>query len=228
MSEYKLTLEKRELTGKKAKNLRKEGKITSVIYGGKEPILASSEYVSTEKVIRKAGYHSPIDLEIEGKKHLAIIKNVQVDAVTRLITNVDFQAVSAKEAIVATAPVRIANFGESDASKLSHFMYTKAIEEIDVKAKPADLPSELVVDASRLVNLEDKLTINDIVLPEGVEFADKELDKDQALINLYDPAAEAAAREAEEAAAAEEATEEPATEEAPAEEEKPAEEAPAE
>ena len=54
MSEYKLALEKRELTGKKAKTLREKGLIPSVIYGGKTPILASSEYVATEKVLEKA------------------------------------------------------------------------------------------------------------------------------------------------------------------------------
>ena len=68
MAEYKLKLEKRELTGKKLKDLRAKGLIPSVVYGGKEPILAASEYVATEKVLEKAGYHSPIDLEIDGKK----------------------------------------------------------------------------------------------------------------------------------------------------------------
>ena len=42
---------------------------------------------------------------------------------------------------------------------------------------PADLPKELEVDASGLETIEDKLTIADIKLPEGVEFADKELDE---------------------------------------------------
>ena len=42
MAEYKLALEKREITGKKLKALRAEGKIPSVIYGGKEPVLAAS------------------------------------------------------------------------------------------------------------------------------------------------------------------------------------------
>ena len=84
-------------------------------------------------------------------------------------------------------------------------MYNKALEEIDVKAKPADLPSEIELDASKLVSADDKLTIADIVLPAGVEFANREIDKEQVVISVYDPAAEAAAREAEEAAAAEEA-----------------------
>ena len=203
MSEYKLSLKKREITGKKTKTLRESGLIPSVIYGGKAPILASSEYVATEKVLEKAGYHSPIDLDVEGKKQLAIVKDVHVDPVSRRYINIEFQAISANEVVEATTPIVIKGFGESDASKLYHFMYNKALEEIDVKAKPADLPSEIELDASKLVNADDKLTIADIVLPAGVEFANKEIDKDQVVISVYDPAAEAAAREAEEAAAAE-------------------------
>ena len=203
MAEYKLTLEKRELTGKKLKHLRKDGFIPSVVYGGKEPVLLASEYVATEKILGKAGYHSPIDLDMSGKKQLAIVKDVQVDPVSRKILNVEFQAISAKEAVVATTPVVIINFEESDASKIYHFAMTQSVEELDVKAKPADLPKELVVDATKMATVEDKLTIADIQLLTGVEFADKELNTEQVVASLYDPAAEAEKREAEEKAAAE-------------------------
>jgi len=76
------------------------------------------------------------------------------------------------------------------------------MEEIDIKAKPADLPSELTIDASQLATTSDHLTIASISLPKGVEFADKELDPEQIVANVTDPAAEAAAREAEAATAA--------------------------
>ena len=197
MAEYKLALEAREVTGKKLKELRAKGLIPSVIYGGKEPILASSEYVATEKVLEKAGYHSPVDLDVAGKKRLAIVKDVHIDPVSRKIINVEFQAIKANEVVEATTPIVIVNFEASDASKLYHFAMTQSIEEIDVKAKPADLPKDIEIDASNLATVEDKITIADIKLPEGVELADKELDAEQVIASLYDPAAEAAAREAE-------------------------------
>ena len=214
MAEYKLKLEKRELTGKKLKDLRAKGLIPSVIYGGKEPILAASEYVVTEKVLEKAGYHSPIDLEIDGKKRLVIVKDVQIDPVSRKILNVEFQAISAKEAVTAVTPVVIVNYEESEASKTYHFALTQNLEEIEVKAKPADLPKELPIDASGMETVEDKLTLAEIKLPEGVEYADKELDLEQVVASLYDPAAEAEKRAAEEVAAEAEteATEEGETE----------------
>ncbi|MBR3055707.1 50S ribosomal protein L25 [Candidatus Saccharibacteria bacterium] len=197
MAEYKLALEKREVTGKKLKNLRATGMIPSVVYGGKAPELMASEYVATEKVLEKAGYHSPIDLDMAGKKQLAIVKDVQVDPVSRKIMNIEFQAISAKEAVVATTPVVIVGFEGSEASKIYHFAMTQSIEELDVKAKPADLPKELTIDAAGMKEVEDKLTIADIKLPAGVEFADKELDSEQVVASLYDPAAEAEKREAE-------------------------------
>ena len=200
MAEYKLALETREITGKKLKSLRESGMIPSVVYGGKEPKLAASAYVATEKVLEKAGYHSPIDLEIAGKKQLAIVKNVAVDPVSRKIINVEFQAISANEVVEATAPIKIVNFEDSEASKIYHFAMTQSIEEIDIKAKPSDLPEELTVDAGSLKEVDDKITIADINLPKGVEFADKELDGEQVVASLYDPAAEAAAREAEDEA----------------------------
>lgn len=222
MAEYKLVLNKREVTGKKLKALRAEGLIPSVVYGGKEPVLAASEYVATDKVLALAGYHSPIDLDLAGKKQLAIVKNVSVDPVSRKIINIEFQAISANEVVEATTPIVIVNFEASDASKLYHFAMTQALEEIDVKAKPSDLPKELEIDASKLTNVDDKLTIADIVLPNGVEFADKELDSEQVVASLYDPAAEAAAREAEAEEPAVEAADVPADNGSKPEEEAPA------
>ena len=205
MAEYKLELKKREIVGKKTNLLRKEGLIPSVVYGGKEPILGSSEYVATEKILEKAGYHSPIDLTIDGKKKMVIVKDVHIDPVSRRIVNIEFQSIKANEIVEATTPIAIVNFEALEAAKTFHFALNQTIEEIDVKAKPAALPSELTIDATKMKELDDKITIADIKLPEGVEFADKEIDTEQVVATLFDPAAEAEKREAEEEAAAEEA-----------------------
>lgn len=210
MAEYKLSLKKREITGKKLKSLRADGLIPSVVYGEKEPALVMSEYVETEKVLQGAGYHSPVDLDIAGSKQLAIVKDVQIDPVSRKIINVEFQGISADEVVEATTPIVIVNFEASDASKLYHFSLTQAMEEISIKAKPVDLPKELTIDAAKLAGVEDKLTVADIVLPKGVELADKELSPEQVVASVYDPAAEAAAREAEAAEPAVEAADVPA------------------
>ena len=79
-------------------------------------------------------------------------------------------------------------------------MATSASTDFEVKAKPGDLPKEIILDATKMASLEDKITISNITLPKGVEFADKEIDLEQAIAILNDPAAEAAAREAEDSA----------------------------
>lgn len=202
MSDYNLSLSVRTETGKKALALREDGLIPSVIYGGKSEILAKSPYNETEKVLKLAGYHSPIDLVVDDKKTMAIVKSVQLDPVSRRIINVSFQEVSANKLVEATTPIVLSGFEASDASK-AHLTLDQVLEEIDVKAKPADLPKELVIDASKLATTEDKIFIKDLALPAGVELADKELDENTVIANVYDPAAEAAAREAADKAAAE-------------------------
>jgi len=202
MSDIKLSLNVRTATGKKVAGIRADGLIPSVIYGEGEPILAQSAYNETEKVLLVAGYHSTIDVDLDGKKKMVIVKDVNLDPISRKIVNVEFQAVSANQAIEATTPITIVNFETSDANK-AHLAILQVMEEIEVKAKPSDLPKEIVLDASKLATLEDKITVADIELPKGVEFADKELDMNSAIAILSDPAAEAAAREAEDAAAAE-------------------------
>ena len=125
---------------------------------------------------------------------MAIVKSVQTDPVSRRIIAVSFQAISAKQAVEATTPITVINFETSEANKI-HLTLDQVLEEIDVKAKPADLPKELTVDGSKLATVEDKLFVKDLVLPSGVEFADKELDPETVIANVYDAAAEAAARE---------------------------------
>ena len=221
MSDAKLALAKREVSDKKVKVLREQGLIPSVVFGEGEPILTQSTYNETEKAIRAAGYHSPIDLSIDGKAQMALVKVVDMDPVKRVIRNIEFQAISANEVVEATAPIKLVGFEGSDASK-AHLVLSQVLEEINIKAKPANLPEFIEVDASKLATVEDGITIADVVLPKGVEFADKEIDSEMAIANVYDPATEAAEREAkaeadkaadeakaaEEAAAATEATEE--------------------
>lgn len=195
-----LVLEKRTEQGKKLKALRRNGQIPSVVYGGTEPVLTVSEYNVTEKALLDAGYHSSLELMIAGAPQLAIVKNIAIDPVSRRILSIEFQAISADEVVEATTPIKVTGFDGSEAAKL-HYVILPVLEEVDVKAKPSDLPEELTVDGSGLSSTEDKLTLGDLKLPEGVELTDKELELSTVIANVYDPAAEAAAREAEDAKA---------------------------
>lgn len=201
MSETKLHLDPRTISGKKVKNLRSEGLIPSVVYGGQaEPILTSSPYNETEVALREVGYHSTLDLDLNGETKMAIVKAIDLDPATRRIVNVEFQAVSADKPVEATTPIVITGFDESEAARL-HYVLMQVMEEIDVKAKPADLPKQITADAKAFTSLDNRVLVKDLILPSGVELADKELDPEQVVASVYDPAAEAAARAAEEEAA---------------------------
>ena len=199
MNDVKLKVSLREVSGKKVANLRKAGLVPGVIYGAKmEPVLTQSDYNTTEKAVNGAGYHSPISIDMDGKKKLAMVKNVDIDPVKRRLINVEFHAIKATDVVTAEAPIKLVGLGESAAEKAS-LMIGQVLEDIEVKAKPADLPSAIEVDVTGLATIEDKITLGDIKLPEGVAFADAEEDLHQVIAQVYDPAAEAAKLEAEEA-----------------------------
>lgn len=147
-----LSLDKRVATGKKLKGLRAEGMIPSVVYGLEEPINTVSSYTLTEKALNEVGYHSPIQLDIAGKAQLAIVKNVDVDPVSRRIINVEFQAVSADEIVEAVAPIRVVDYEQSEASK-KHYVLMQVMEDVAIKARPTDLPKSSSLAARNLTDL---------------------------------------------------------------------------
>ncbi len=211
-----LTLDARTLQGKKAAKLRKEGLVPGIVYGqGFDPMMVQSEYNVLEKVVRDAGKHTPVNITVDGKKKITLIKDVDRDPVKSRIRHVSFHAVSADEIVTAEVPIHLVGLGESAAEKAG-LIILQTIESVEIKAKPGDLPEALEVSVVDLATDADRLTFADITLPAGVEYADVENDNDQLVVaNVYEPAALEAANEA----AAGDATEETevATEEGDAE-----------
>ncbi len=196
MHDISLKLEQRSIKGKKVAALRKTGLVPSVIYGGKaEPILMQSPRVETTKVVQAAGKHSPVYLTIDGKKKLAIIKAIDKDPVKNSVRHVAFHAIKQNEVITTEVPVVLVGQGESDAEKAG-LVVLQALEKVEIKAKPADLPEALELSIKDLATTEDKITLADITLPEGVEFADAEQDLELVVANVYEPAALEAANKA--------------------------------
>jgi large subunit ribosomal protein L25 len=209
-----LELTGREIAGRKVATLREQGLVVGVVYGKDFPATKiQSTYLPTERALEAVGYHSPIELLIDGKKQLAMVKNVEVNPVSQCIINVEFHAISADDVVVAETPIEFTGYEQSEANKLK-LNLLPVLEVIEIKAKPADLVEKLVVDASKMESIESELTIADIQLPANVKFADVEIDMEQVIATVYDSAAEAAAQEAADKAAAEAAA--IATPEAPA------------
>jgi large subunit ribosomal protein L25 len=191
-----VTLEAREVRGKKVAQLRKAGIVPAVVYGqGFEPILVQSTYGDLDKVVRTAGRHTPVQTTVAGKKKITMIKSVDRDPVKAHIRHVSFHVVKADEIVTAEVPIRLVGMGESIAERAG-LVVLQAIEEIEVKALPAALPDVLEVSMSKLETAEDKLMLSDLVLPRGVELADHELDMELVIANVYEPAALQAANDA--------------------------------
>jgi len=196
MHEFSLKLDSRTLSGKKVAVLRKDGIVPSVVYGGNdEPQSTQSAIVETTKVAHAAGKHSPVTLTIDGKKQLAIIKNIDLDPVKHHIRHIAFHAIKQNDVITTDVPVILIGQGESVAERAG-LIILQAIESLEIKAKPADLPESIEISIIDLATTDDKLTIADLTLPEGVEFADVEQDTELVIANVYEPAALEAANEA--------------------------------
>ena len=196
MSDITLNLGTRTAEGKQVSKLRNDGFVPSVVYGGTSaPISTQSNAVETLKVVRAAGKHSPVNLTIDGKKKLAIIKAVDMDPVKHTLRHVAFHAIKQNEKIVTEVPIILVGEGESAAEKAG-LIILQAIEKVEVRAIPADLPESLEISIVDLATDEDKLTMNDIKLPKGVEFADHELDMELVVANVYEPSSLQAANDA--------------------------------
>jgi len=196
MNEISLKLDGRSQLGKKVTHLRKDGLVPSIVYGGKsEPVATQSPFIETTKVVHAAGKHTPVHLTIDGKKKLAIIKSIDIDPVKHAVRHVAFHTVKQNEKIATEVPIVLVGTGESEAEKAG-LVILQAIEKVEVKAKPADLPEALETSIVNLASTEDKITLGDITLPEGVEFADTEQDTSLVVANVYEPGALQAANEA--------------------------------
>lgn len=191
-----LALDVRTEQGKKAAKLRGRGLVPGIIYGhGFEPIMVQSEYNVIDKAVREAGKHTPVYVTVDGKKKITMIKDIDRDPAKSRIRHVSFHAVKASDAVTAEVPIRLVGVGESPAEKAG-LIVLQAIEDIEIKAKPADLPEALEVSIAELATTEDKLTLEAIKLPSGVQFADVDQDLELVLVNVYEPAALQAANDA--------------------------------
>jgi large subunit ribosomal protein L25 len=191
--ELKLALQERTVTGKAVKHLRSEGLVPAVIHDhGKPSIQVSVAYIPVMKAYHQAGKHHPLELTVGNKRFTALIKDAEFDPRKHQLNHVVFGAVKADEKVEAEIPLRLSE--DIPAEKVSLVVITQ-LDTIEVEALPKDLPDEIVVDASSLAEVGDKITVADIQLPAGVVLADPE-QADKLIAVVYEPSALAAANDA--------------------------------
>lgn len=170
MEKIQLKAEGRELVGRDSKNLRKQGSIPAEVYGGKtkgnDHITLNS--IEFEKVFRKAGESTIIELEMpDGKSKAVLIQAVQFHYLTSKPIHVDFFEVSMTEKLTATVPIEF--IGESMAVKALNGTLVKVIDAVEVECLPGDLPQHFEVSIEKLASFGDVLTVADIPHDSKVE-----------------------------------------------------------
>lgn len=155
-----LIAQKREILGKKVKNLRRDGFIPAVIYGGKKEtssiVLKEKEFV---KAWKSAGESSLLELEIDGKKENVLIHDIAFHPLKDNPIHADFLVVDMDKPI--KVEVKINFTGESPAVKTGGSL-VKIIHELHVEALPKNLPQEIGVDVSAILEIGNSIKVEDI------------------------------------------------------------------
>ncbi|OGD30846.1 hypothetical protein A2833_01150 [Candidatus Azambacteria bacterium RIFCSPHIGHO2_01_FULL_44_55] len=170
MNNLIIKTKKREILGKKVKSLRNQGFLPAVVYGGKnENISLVLPFSDFEAILKKAGETTLVQLEIEGetKPRNVLIYDVLRDPISSRTIHVDFYQVNMDEKIIKKIP--LAFTGKSAAVDDLGGVLVKAMQELEVRALPADLPHEMTVDISRIATFKDNILVRDLIAPSGVE-----------------------------------------------------------
>jgi large subunit ribosomal protein L25 len=159
-------LEERTKIRKGLNALRREGFTPGVIHNhGQDSVHVMAKEMELTKVYSAAGKHHPLELSVGEQKYLALIKDAHFNPVKRRLEHVVFQAIKRNEKVEAEVPIHLE--GEVPAEKVG-LMLLRQLDAVQIEAFPRNLPDSLKVDASKLVELHDKITVADLEIPEGV------------------------------------------------------------
>lgn len=177
----KLKVENRDKS-QKIDGLRKAGKMPAVFYGKKDkstPItITKAEF---RKVWKLAGESSVIELVGTGIDAQALIYDVDLDPVTDEPRHADFYVFEKGKKITISVPLEF--IGVAPAVKDLGGTLVKVMHEIEIEAMPKDLPHNINVDISLLVNFDSQIIAKDIKLPEGVTLLTK---SDEVVVSVYE------------------------------------------
>lgn len=147
--------------------VRGGGRIPGVLYGhGIDNQTITVDERAFAKLFSYAGYTSLVDLKIGDVGHNVLIREVQIHPVRGFVLHADFYQVRMDEKV--TADVSLVFVGESKAIKDFGGVLVRTADSVPVEALPADLPREIQVDISALVDFDATIRIADLVVGAGV------------------------------------------------------------
>ncbi len=182
MKNLKLKVEKREKTGKKSKELFKEKMLPAVIYDqetNSTPI--KIQYGEMLALLKEATKTSILEVDLDGKKKYALIKEIQKDPVQGTLKHISLFEIKKGKKLHFEIP--IVTEGIAPAVKNNIGILVTTIDAIPVKCTLEELVQEIRIDVTELEKPGDKIRLNEIDFPESLELLHKE-DKDKTIITI--------------------------------------------
>jgi large subunit ribosomal protein L25 len=167
-----LNAEVRTAVGSGVNALRRAGKVPAIVYGrnvSNVPIQLDAREVAN--VLRKAGRNTLIALNIAGKEapQMVLTREVQRDAIRRVIQHIDFYAVSMTEKI--SASISVVCVGEPEDVKSGIGVLLQERDTLEIECLPGDLIESVTIDVSRM-KVDDVVRVRDVIVPPGVALLD--------------------------------------------------------
>ena len=151
-------------TGKKAaRDLRSEGKVLGVIYGGSEEVHFTAPMLAFRSLVYTPEFQIA-EIKVDGKSYRCILKDKQFDVVTDSLNHVDFLEMVENRKIVANLPLRFV--GQSEGVKAGGRLVVK-MKTLKVRTMPENLVESIEVDITNL-QLNGNIRVEDVKL-ENVE-----------------------------------------------------------
>jgi len=157
----------RSVTGKQVGTLRRAGKLPGVIYGHHmEPTAIVLDLRDATRILHGLSGSALVDIDLDGTKHSALVREKQRDFIRGTLLHVDFQAVSLTEKL--RTRVAITMQGIAPAVKDFDGLLVTAMERLEVECLPQDLPESITIDISGLGRIGDSILVKDVVVSDKV------------------------------------------------------------
>jgi large subunit ribosomal protein L25 len=206
--DLEIAVNARDVYGKQNKRLRTTGVVPGVLFGkkiGSIPVQLDAKEL--EQLYHQAGHTSVVKVSVDGGEPTsAIIKSVQRNPLSRRALHVDLFALDLTHEMQADIPL-VFN-GISPAVEMEGAILLTALDHLKVSALPADLPHEISVDLSALVDMDATIHVRDLTVDGPVTVVN---DPDELVAKVTPPreeeVIEVVAEEGEEGAVEGEAAE---------------------
>ena len=167
----------------KADDLRAEGMIPAVVYGGGRNASTSvtvhrGEFLKLRKTISES---TVFDVDVDGDRVPVLMGQIQYDPITDEPIHVDFRQLDMSKPV--TAHIRLNYVGESPAVKAGGMLVVNR-ESVLVKAIPSALIDSFDVDVSSLKEFDQSLHVSDLLLADGIEVMENDR---TALVVVHPP-----------------------------------------